>query len=228
MTSSQLPWVKENLKLNVKAVIFDLDGTLVDSRPAYRKAAEVAFAFAHLGKPDAKVFTELPRRMEQDLPIDDLIDGAQVETFKSVYLHAYYQATMEKSVPLSHVADALEKLSCKAALAVTTRRNVPESEVRKELAKLGLDRYFKRIVTSQCVSNPKPSPEAIVTCAEPLGVKLKDCAVVGDSIIDIRAGKNAGAHTIAVLTGIFSREELEKEKPDLVLRSVSELPSFLE
>jgi phosphoglycolate phosphatase-like HAD superfamily hydrolase len=52
--------------------------------------------------------------------------------------------------------------------------------------------------------------------------------VVGDSVVDIRAGKNAGAKTVAVLSGIFSREELEKEKPDLILESVKELPDFIE
>jgi phosphoglycolate phosphatase-like HAD superfamily hydrolase len=51
---------------------------------------------------------------------------------------------------------------------------------------------------------------------------------VGDSVADVRAGKNAGAKTIAVLSGIFTREELEKEKPDLIINDINELPSFLE
>jgi phosphoglycolate phosphatase len=55
-----------------------------------------------------------------------------------------------------------------------------------------------------------------------------ECVVVGDSVADIKAGKNAGAKTVAVLSGIFSREELEREKPDLILESVNKLPDFLE
>jgi phosphoglycolate phosphatase-like HAD superfamily hydrolase len=55
-----------------------------------------------------------------------------------------------------------------------------------------------------------------------------ECVVVGDSVADIKAGKNAGIKTVAVLSGIFSREELESEKPDLIIENVNKLPDFLE
>jgi phosphoglycolate phosphatase-like HAD superfamily hydrolase len=58
--------------------------------------------------------------------------------------------------------------------------------------------------------------------------KAEECIVVGDSIVDIKAGKNAGIRTIAVLSGIFQRKELEREKPDLIIENISELPLFLE
>jgi len=74
----------------------------------------------------------------------------------------------------------------------------------------------------------KPSPEALIKCAKQFDIQMCECAVVGDSIVDIKAGKNAGAKTVAVLSGIFSREELENEKPDLILESVNKLPDFLE
>lgn len=215
-------------KLRVKAIIFDLDGTLVDSRGAYREAAETAFASAGLRKVDARLVTEIPRRLEENLPIEDLIGAIEVKRFKEIYLGAYYRATAEKTRPFSNVAATLERLSSRAALAVTTRRNVPEVEVRRELEKFGLAKYFRKIVTSQDTLKPKPSPEALIKCAEHLGVRMGNCAVVGDSITDVRAGKSAGARTVAVLSGIFTRQELEREKPDLVLQGVNELPEFLE
>jgi HAD superfamily hydrolase (TIGR01509 family) len=214
-------------KLKIKAIIFDLDGTLVDSREAYSEAAETAFAATGQGKLDARIVTEIPRRLEQDLPIDDLITGVDVKRFKEIYLEAYYQATTEKTKPFPDIADTLKKLSSTTMLAVTTRRNIPETEVKGELAKFGLAKYVQKIVTSRDTMKPKPSPEALIKCAEYLHVKIRDCAVVGDSVIDIKAGKNAGAQTVAVLTGIFSREELETEKPDLILQNVKELPEFL-
>ena len=214
-------------RLRVKAIIFDLDGTLVDSRGAYRKAAEVAFASVGREKVDGRIVMEIPRRLEENLPIEDLISGVDVKRFKEIYLRAYYGATAEKTRPFPNVAATLERLSSRAALAVTTRRNVPEVEVRRELAKFGLAKYFRKIVTSQDTLKPKPSPEALIKCGEHLGVGMSDCAVVGDSVSDVRAGKRAGAHTVAVLTGIFTREELEREKPDLVLQDVGELPEFL-
>ena len=60
------------------------------------------------------------------------------------------------------------------------------------------------------------------------GIETCECVVVGDSVADIKAGKAAGAITVAVLSGIFSREELEREKPDLILENVNKLPDFLE
>jgi HAD superfamily hydrolase (TIGR01509 family) len=214
-------------KLKVKAIIFDLDGTLVDSRGAYREAAETAFAAAGQRKVDAKTVTEIPRRLEQDLPIDDLVTGVDVKKFKEIYLKAYYQATVNKTKPFPNIADTLKKLSSKTVLAVTTRRNITEKEVKRQLAKFGLAEHVQKIVTSRDTLKPKPCPEALIKCAEYLHVNIHDCAVVGDSVIDIKAGKNAGAQTVAVLTGIFSREELETEKPDLMLQNIKELPHFL-
>lgn len=214
--------------LKVKAIIFDLDGTLVDSGEAYLEAAEIAFASTGQKKNDPRTVAEIPRRLEQDLPIDDLITGADVKRFKEIYLKAYYRATAEKTKPFPNVADTLEKLSSKVKLAVTTRRRIPQAEVKRELVKLGLAEHIQKIVTSQDTAKPKPSPEALIKCARYLRVKISDCAVVGDSIVDVKAGRNAQARTVAVLSGIFSREELEREKPDLVLQSVKELPEFLE
>jgi phosphoglycolate phosphatase-like HAD superfamily hydrolase len=90
-----------------------------------------------------------------------------------------------------------------------------------------LTRYFKLIITSQDVKEPKPSPQAFLIAANRLGVSAKDSLVVGDSIADIKAGRLAGARTAAVLSGLFSREELEKEKPDLIIRDINSLPKFL-
>jgi phosphoglycolate phosphatase-like HAD superfamily hydrolase len=61
-----------------------------------------------------------------------------------------------------------------------------------------------------------------------MDVEMCDCAIVGDSVADIRAGKNAGIKTVAVLSGIFSRRELERENPDLILENVNQLPDFIE
>jgi phosphoglycolate phosphatase len=55
-----------------------------------------------------------------------------------------------------------------------------------------------------------------------------DCIIVGDSVNDVRAGKAAGARTVALLSGLFQREELTKECPDLILTDVSMLPDYIE
>ncbi|MEM3703700.1 MAG: HAD family hydrolase, partial [Candidatus Bathyarchaeia archaeon] len=99
---------------------------------------------------------------------------------------------------------------------------------RMWLEKFDLAKYFHCIVTALDTSFPKPFPEGLIKCAHEVGVKIGECAIVGDSTIDVRAGKNVGAKTVAVLSGIFTRDELEKEEPDIILNSINELPCFLE
>jgi HAD superfamily hydrolase (TIGR01509 family) len=215
-------------KLRAKGIFLDLDGTMVDSAEAYNEAAKAAFAAMGLKMESANIITAIPKRLEQNIPINDLLPKTDVKRFLEIYLKAYYEATATKSKPFPNVANTLRRLSEKAKLALTTRRRVSKEQVVQELRKFGLAQYFQHVTTAMDTQNPKPSPEALIACSAELHVKTCDCLVVGDSVVDIRAGKNAGAKTVAVLTGIFSREELEMEKPDLILKNVKELPNFLE
>ena len=215
-------------KLKVKGILLDLDGTLVDSKEAYLKAVKTAFAAIRQRMDDTKIVTEIPKRLEQNLPINDIVKGADQQKFLEAYLNAYYQATATKTKPIPNISDTVKKLAEKAKLALITMRYVARKEIIKELEKFDLAEYFQCVITALNTRNPKPSSEAVIKCAEQLGIKTCECVVVGDSVVDIKAGKTAGAKTVAVLSGIFSREELEREKPDLILENVSQLPDFLE
>ena len=218
----------ENKKLKVKGILLDLDGTLVDSKEAYRDA--MAIAFKKMGRKivDDELVTEIPKRLEQNISIKELLKEMNVSEFLNIYLNAYYQATISKAKLMPKISETLKKLSEKAKLALITMRYVPKETVASELKKLGIAEYFQTVVTALDTNEPKPSPEALTKCALQLGVEMCDCVVVGDSVADIKAGKNAGIRTVAVLSGIFSREELERENPDLILDSVKQLPGFLE
>ncbi|MDH5483288.1 MAG: HAD family hydrolase [Candidatus Bathyarchaeota archaeon] len=214
-------------KLKVKAILLDLDGTIVDSKEAYLEAVEAAFATIKQKIVNAKTVTEIPKRLEQNLPISDIIK-ADTRKFLEIYLKTYYKATATKAKPLPNVDNALEKLSQKAKLALITMRCVPKRKIMDELENFGLEKYFQHIMTALDTRNPKPAPDALIECARQLGIQTRDCIFVGDSVADVKAGKNAGVKTVAVLSGIFSRKELEKEKPDLILENVNQLPGFLE
>jgi len=218
----------ENTRLKVKGILLDLDGTIVDSKEAYLEAVKTAFKMTGQKMVDAKIVTEIPKRLEQNLPIKDLLKGIDVQKFLNTYLNTYYQNTSTKTKPIPKISDTLKKLSEKAKLALITMRYVPKEKVIKELEKFGLAKYFQYVITALDTRDPKPSPEALIKCAKQLDIQMCECVVVGDSVADIKAGKNAGAKTVAVLSGIFSREELEREKPDLILESVNKLPDFLE
>jgi phosphoglycolate phosphatase len=213
--------------LKAKGILIDLDGTIVDSTAAYVEAAKLAFQTVGQPYPSVKTVLEIPRRLEQGLSIKDII-RCEPKLFLPVYLNAYYSVTQDKTKLLPDVATTLETLAKKTRLALVTMRRVSNQEIRKELEKFGISQHFVSVVTALDTSKPKPSPQALIKCTEAMGVKISDCIMAGDSVNDVRAGKAAGAGTVAFLSGLFLREELERENPDLILPDVNSLPSLIE
>lgn len=219
--------------IKVRALLLDLDGTLVDSSEALKDAGRAGFVALGMSDfNDDKVAFEVARRLEQDVAIDDLFSefhrGKEVEErFLPAYLDAYYSAVMCKGRPFPKTKETLQVLSTRFPLALITLRYVMREQIIDELKHLGLRRFFRVVVTTLDVEKPKPSPEALLVAARKLRVPITNCAIVGDSIVDIQAGKAAGAKTIAVTTGLFTRRELEAQKPDLILENLAFLPRHL-
>jgi len=213
-------------KLKAKGIFFDLDGTIVDSREAYYEAARTAFRAMGQEPSEAHAALEIPRRLEQKQPISDLIKG-DAQTFLRVYLKAYYDVTDVKTKPLPNISQLLETLSEKAKLALITMRSVPKENIIKELTQFNIAKYFTYVVTALDTYKPKPSPEALMKCVKALDVQTSECIIVGDSINDVKAGKAAGIKTVAVLSGLFSRDEFAKEHPDLIIKDAAALPDFI-
>jgi HAD superfamily hydrolase (TIGR01509 family) len=211
----------------VKGILLDLDGTIVDSKEAYIEAARIAFQSVGQKPPEKKTALEIPRRLEQGLTISDIMNG-DTKKFLVVYLKTYYSITQEKTKLLPNVSETIEILSEKAKLALITMRQVSKQVIIKELDCFGISKYFTHVVTALDTSKPKPSPEALIKCVKALDVEICDCIIAGDSVNDVRAGKAAGARTVAVLSGLFRCEELVKERPDLILHDVTALPGFIE
>ncbi|MGO8806375.1 MAG: HAD family hydrolase [Candidatus Bathyarchaeia archaeon] len=209
-----------------KCVFLDLDGTIVDSTEAYVEAARVSFEA--IGQPPVPNVTalEIPRRLEQGLSINDITYG-ESKKFLSAYLKTYYSITQHKTKLIPNVKSALEALAEKKKLALITMRYVPKQSILDELEFFGISKYFTYVVTALDAFKPKPSPEALLSCVKTLGVNIADCVIAGDSVNDVRAGKAAGARTVAVLSGLFQCEELEREEPDLILDDVTALPNFI-
>jgi HAD superfamily hydrolase (TIGR01509 family) len=214
-------------KLKAKGIFFDLDGTIVDSRDAYIAAAKTAFKTIGQKPPKAKTALEIPRRLEQNQPINDLVKTADIHKFLDVYLRTFYAISAEKTKPIPNIATTLETLSKKAKLALITMRSVPKKAITAELEHFGIAKHFTHIVTAQDTHKPKPSPEALIKTVKALDIQMCDCIIVGDSINDIKAGKNAGAKTIAVLTGLYTYQELANEHPDLILENATKLPNHI-
>jgi phosphoglycolate phosphatase len=219
-------------RLRVKALMIDLDGTLVDSTSALVEAAKQALTATSLHHVNPQIGVDIARRLQSNLPLNDLLNkkgivGVKKQQFIKAYLNAFHDLTLTETKPLPNVHKTLQKLSKHMPLALITRRSTSKKQLRKELKRLQFSSYFKVIVTSQDVTQPQPSPEILLKAALQLGVSTEECAFVSDSIVDIQAGKAAGITTIAVLSGLFSRKELEKWKPNFITENINHVPDIL-
>ena len=220
-------------KITAKALLIDLDGTLVNPKQALLEAATAAYIAVGIEKSDSQMGVEIARRMEQNLPVRDLFSSEFrnpriIKKFLRTYIDAYYVSTLTKATPMPNVHETLQTLAQTFPLALVTLRSIPKKQITKELAQLKLLKYFKTVITAMDVKKPKPYPDAIIKGAEQLGTTASYCATIGDSIVDIQAGKAANAKTIAVLSGLYSKEELKKENPDLIIKNINHLPKFLQ
>ena len=219
-------------RLKIRALLIDLDGTLVDATEALVEAAKRALTIIDFQHISPQIGVKIARQLQSNLPSDNLlrksgIVGVKRQKFVTAYLNAFHNLTLKKTKPIPNVHTTLHTLSKHLPLALVTRRNISQKQLTKELKRLQFLPYLKAIVTSQDVNKPQPSPEILLKAAQKLRVPIEKCAVVSDSIVDVQAGKAAGIKTIAVLSGLFNRKELEKWKPDFIVKNINCLPDLL-
>jgi HAD superfamily hydrolase (TIGR01509 family) len=215
----------------VRGVLFDIDGTLADTDDqAVRFAARV---LAPLGV-QSTGRESLPRRlvMAAEGPVNtmlNLADRLMIDELFRPALEAIDRrrgGKPERSPTLiPDVEDLLESLAEKFPLAIVTTRG--DVRTRRFLIASHLDRFFSSVVTARSTRHTKPHPEPVMKAAQELGLAPRDCLIVGDTTVDIRAGRAAGAQTIGVLCGFGEREELERAGADLILGTTADLAPIL-
>jgi beta-phosphoglucomutase len=213
----------------IKAVIFDWDGTLADTKKAvvqsFQKVLREAgcvvsdeFIERRMGIGTKKTIEEAFR--ECDMRFDDeMLEKLAREKIK-------IQVSLTEIVDLFEgAAELLEKLQGRAKIALATMSG--RKVVDKILPEKRIKTYFDVVVSADEIVNPKPDPEVFRVSAKKLGVDPKDCVVVEDSVFGVRAAKAAEMKCIAVPSGAYSGEELEQENPDLMINSLTEKERIL-
>ncbi|MFX0126268.1 MAG: HAD family hydrolase [Candidatus Hodarchaeota archaeon] len=223
--------------MKIKALLMDFDGVLVDSTQAYMKATKIAmkhFNLIEIPKDEVReISLEIARRLDlgfsRERLLHDVITIKQEKyvAFLDVWLQIWNEACLWDVELVLDVNKILDELSRRFPLALVTLRYIKRSLIEDQLKRLKINGYFKTVITTLDVKNPKPSPDSFLEGANRLNVPIEDCAVIGDSILDIQAGKACGAKTVAILTGLFNESALRKEKPDLIIKTISELPYYL-
>jgi pyrophosphatase PpaX len=194
-----------------RAVLFDLDGTLIDSVPLIVASMQHAFA----GRADAPSVKEWVALI--GTPLDAMIrrwggDEADVALLKERYKEhqwAHHDA-MVRAFP--GIPEALDALTARGVrMAVVTSKLEPSA--RRSLEFLGLARHFEAVVGLESTARHKPDPEPVRYALGVLSAPPGEAAFVGDSPHDMAAGNAAGVATVAALWGPFTRAELAVAGP---------------
>ncbi len=114
--------------------------------------------------------------------------------------------------------ELLEALHGKVKVALASMNN--RSVITHMVKTKGLEKYFQVILTAESISHSKPHPEIFLKAASELDARPRGSVVLEDSIFGVRAAKAGEMSCVAVTTGVYSKEELEREKPDLVVKTL--------
>ncbi|OGL44518.1 MAG: hypothetical protein A2161_13505 [Candidatus Schekmanbacteria bacterium RBG_13_48_7] len=204
-------------------LIFDLDGTLIESR--WDIADSVNYVRNHLGfEPlDPEIIAGyigdgIHLLMGRALDTKDI---NMIEHSISVFRDHYWEHCMDKTFVYPGVRETLDHLIKTKILVIVSNKN--EDFSRKLIEGFELDQYFSSIIGGDTLPHKKPDREVL---AHILGLYHKTpdkTLMIGDSEIDIKAGKNAHIKTIAVTFGIGDRQKLFNAKPDFIIDSIGEL-----
>lgn len=210
--------------MNVRTILFDLDGTLIDTNEL------IISSFAHT----LKQHIDRPYKREEILnfigpPLRDTflnLDEAKAELMFKTYVehnlknHDHYVAAYPTVVD---TMKRLKKAGYQLGIVTTKIKKTAERGIRIA----GLEGMFETVIGLEDVQNAKPHPEPVIKALTQLNGVASETIMIGDNYHDIEAGKNAGTKTAGVAWTVKGRESLEAHKPDYMLEQMSDLLQIL-
>jgi len=209
-----------------RGVLFDLDGTLVDSLDlilsSYRHTMR-----EHLGRvpPDEEWLRTMGMPLRVQLT-SFAESPEQLETMFQTYIEhnqAYHDRLIRSFPGMRQALSTLHRVGYRLGVVTSKIRD----HALRELRTCGLDGLVDGLVSANDVERPKPHPEPVERGLRSLDLLAADVVLVGDSLYDLQAGRAAGVHTAAALWGPFGRERLAAGEPNFWLEHVSELLELL-
>ncbi len=214
--------------------MFDLDGTLIDSVPIYNKIIDIVFA--ELGLPVVPRETLLAAMDDGDfdwahvLPANLKCRKVELTEKANGIIDEIAPAMFHNQVKLIPGTDVIFREIALMGLKIGLVTSTPARRMADKMIPLrsaDLEKQLEVIVTADDVRHKKPAAEPLIQCSQKLGVRAEKCVYVGDTRVDIRAGKAAGMGTVAVLTGFDDYDTLKNETPDAIIRSIAQLSETL-
>jgi phosphoglycolate phosphatase len=210
---------------NIKAVIFDLDGTLVDSYEAIYLSFQHAYTCLEIAPLSLDEIKNVVGRGLSQVFKEFLGEKKGLQAL-SHFREKYAEVFRSHTYLLPDVPAVLRDLHGRGIrLAVATNKFGPFS--REIFRHFELEHLFTLIVGDGDVSEIKPHPAMLNFAVERMGLKKEETVFVGDSVIDIQTAQNADLRVYVVPTGNTSKEDLEKGRPTLFLERLIDLLNYI-
>ncbi|EAI6102748.1 HAD family hydrolase [Campylobacter jejuni] len=191
-----------------KTILFDLDGTLIDSTDAILNSFQGAFkALGLTSKNNEEIKNLIGYPLEQMFRMlypDKLILSKE---FVLAYREIYAQIYLEQTTLLPKAKEALELGSEIADLGIVTTKGGKFTPILLDY--LGVKKFFKTLITLEDVTNPKPSSEPIILALKRLNKTQENAYMIGDTILDIQAAISANITPLALTCGYGNENELK-------------------
>ena len=220
--------------LSVRAVLFDLDGTLVDSAPDLTLAANKMLSA--LGYPQVNC-TQVKGWVGDGVRslvlraltaiVGDVPDESLIEQGYGLFQRYYAESVYQDSTLYLGVHETLQTLKS-SGLALACVTNKPSRFTKPMLEKSGLTGFFGAVVSGDDLSLKKPDPAPLEFAAEQLGVPLTACVLVGDSTNDIRAAGAAGIPVLWATYGYAGRDDIEQDATHGAIDTIFQLCECLQ
>ena len=209
-------------------IVFDLDGTLADSKVDLAQAVNATRGDAGLAAlPDELVFSYVgngaPALIRKAL--GEGFSEEQLEKSLAFFLAYYREHMLDHTRLYPGAAEALERMRA-AGLKLAVLTNKPVRFSRDLIRGLGVAEHFAVVYGGNSFETKKPDPEGLERIMAEAGARPESTLVVGDSAVDVRTARNAGARACGVTYG-FQPETLDGEPPDFTVDSLGELAEMV-
>ena len=216
--------------LDFKGLLFDLDGTLLDTAPDFISALNIQLA-RHNRKPlpDSAIRTSVTNGsvglIQDAFKIGP--DHRQFETLREEFLELYFSNLADKTALFEGLQEVLDE--CKSrSIPWGVVTNKPWRYTEPAMVQLGLMNAAATVICPDHVVQPKPHPDAILLACSEISLAPSDCLYVGDHLRDIEAGRAAGTRNIAAAWGYIERDEnIADWQADWIVDDSQQLHSLL-